>query len=160
MSESNRILDQLKRAYMGEAWHGPSVSEIVSDIDPAMAAAFPLQGVHSIWEIVLHLTTWIKLARLSMEGAAMPQDLPPEEDWSTVDEVSQEAWESALKILEDEHRLLLDRVFKLKDSHLSDIVPGRNYSTYFLLHGIIQHNLYHAGQMSLLKTALKKIKSD
>jgi uncharacterized damage-inducible protein DinB len=158
MSEINRISDQLKRAYMGEAWHGPSVCEVISDIDPAMAAAYPLQGVHSIWEIVLHMVAWIKFARLSLEEKAMPQNLPPEKDWPVVQEASQTVWESTLKTLEKEHRLLLDRVSKLKDSELSKIVPGRNYSVYFLLHGIIQHNLYHAGQMSLLKTALKKNK--
>lgn len=158
MSEINRISDQFKRAFMGEAWHGPSVIEVISDIDPGMAAAYPLQGVHNIWEIVLHMIAWIKFARLSIEGETMPQNLPPEKDWPLVQETTQEAWEGVLKTLENEHRLLLDCVSKLKDSDLSNIVPGRNYSVYFLLHGIIQHNLYHAGQMSLLKTALKRNK--
>jgi uncharacterized damage-inducible protein DinB len=156
LSEINRISDQLKRAYMGEAWHGPSVCEVISNIDPAKAAAYPLRSVHSIWEILLHMIAWIKFARLSLEGEAMPQNLSPEKDWPVVQEAGQKAWESTLKALENEHQLLLDRVSELKDPELSDIVPGRNYSVYFLLQGIIQHNLYHAGQMSLLKTALKK----
>jgi len=49
MSETTRLADQLRRAFKGEAWHGPSVLEILDGIDAKRAATHPIDGVHSIW---------------------------------------------------------------------------------------------------------------
>ena len=58
MREVDRIADQLKRAYAGPAWHGPSLSELLKEVDAQRAAAHPLPGTHSIWELVLHIAAW------------------------------------------------------------------------------------------------------
>jgi hypothetical protein len=55
MSEIHRIADQLKRSLEGEAWHGPALRELLSGVTAKQAAARPLAGAHSIWEIVLHI---------------------------------------------------------------------------------------------------------
>lgn len=156
MEEIRQISDQLERAFRGEAWHGPSVLEVLSDVTADTAGAYPLKGAHSIWEIMLHIVAWERLAREALEGAAMPRELPAEEDWPKVDNCSNEAWERTLQSLQEQHRRLEVAVSNLQDSDLSTIVTGRSYSVYFLLHGIIQHDLYHAGQISLLKLGLKK----
>ena len=53
------IADQISRAFRGESWHGPSVREVLAGVSAEDAAAHPIAGAHSIWEIVLHLTGWI-----------------------------------------------------------------------------------------------------
>ena len=64
MSEAARIADQLRCAFQGEAWHGPSVLELLSDVDAATAAAHPLPDAHSIWELVLHVAAWDEAVNL------------------------------------------------------------------------------------------------
>lgn len=58
MTEIQRIVDQLNRAFEGEAWHGPAVMDILEGITAQQAAARPFNGTHSIWEIVLHIAAW------------------------------------------------------------------------------------------------------
>ena len=63
MSEVKRINDQLRRAFDGEAWHGPSVLELLKDVSAVQAAAHPIEGAHSIWELALHIAAWENVAR-------------------------------------------------------------------------------------------------
>src|SRR4029077_11560062 len=58
LSEAAGIADQLRRAFEGDAWHGPALLELLQDVDAATAAAKPLHNVHSIWELVLHIAAW------------------------------------------------------------------------------------------------------
>src|SRR2546428_11291135 len=80
MSETTRLADQLRRAFKGEAWHGPSVLEILDGIDARRAATHPIAVVHSIWEIVVHMAVWDDAARRRMAGEgvqpARDHDLP------------------------------------------------------------------------------------
>ena len=107
MNEMDRILDQLKRAFEGDAWHGPSMRDALDGVDAPMAAMRPLAKAHSVWEIVLHITTWEAVVASRLRGK--PLEVTPELDWP---------------------------------------------SFYVLLHGIVQHDLYHAGQIALLKKAV------
>jgi uncharacterized damage-inducible protein DinB len=153
MSEVSRILDQLHRAYTGPAWHGPALGEILSDVTAEMAARRPLPDAHTIWELVVHLTVWMDVPMVRLRGKEIPV-LPPEEDWPAVPESSEAAWKRALEGLAEAQRNLEAEVRKLTDERLSEKVLGdRPYSIYTLLHGVVQHNLYHAGQISMLKKA-------
>jgi uncharacterized damage-inducible protein DinB len=58
MSESARLADQIRRAFDGEAWHGDSMLELLANVDAKMAAAHPIKGAHSIWELLLHSAAW------------------------------------------------------------------------------------------------------
>ncbi|HEX8494958.1 MAG TPA: DinB family protein [Pyrinomonadaceae bacterium] len=153
MQEVIRIGSQLKRAFEGGAWHGPSLQEILADVSAQQAAARPFIGAHSIWEIVLHIAAWQSFATRALEGEPMPTNLPPEEDWPPVTDTSEAAWQGALTNLGNGNKRLRDALRNLEDEDLNKIVAGREYSVYFLLHGIIQHSLYHAGQIALLKKA-------
>ena len=68
MTEIERILDQLKRAYEGEAWHGPSVREALAGVSAAQAHARPLNNAHSIWELTHHIAVWENAGRRRLEG--------------------------------------------------------------------------------------------
>ncbi len=152
MSEIKRINGQLKRAFEGTAWHGPSVCEVLAGVTAEQAAAHPIAGAHSIWEIVLHIRTWERVG-LRRIDEWVPIEVPDEEDWPAVTETTDQAWKNALNRLKLNHATLREVVGRLDEARLADIVPGTQYSVYFLLHGVIQHDLYHAGQIVLLKKA-------
>jgi uncharacterized damage-inducible protein DinB len=152
-SEAVRIADQLRRAFYGSAWHGPAVLELVKDIDAKTAAAMPFADVHSIWELVLHIEAWDRagLIRLSgkkcqMKGA---KNFPP------VTTASDAAWREAVAQVRATHDKLVDTVAGLPEARLHDQVPGKRYDFYHMLHGIAQHELYHAGQIAILKKTAK-----
>lgn len=153
MKEAERIADQLRRAMQGEAWHGPSLKEILAGVTAAQAAARPVGGAHTIWEIVLHIAAWetIVLRRL---GGETVKDVSSEIDWPPVVETSEAAWQRALAALENGNRRLCEAIAQLPDERLRERVPGKQDSFYGELHGIVQHDLYHAGQIALLKKAL------
>ena len=152
MSEIKRLNDQLKRAFQGKAWHGPSVSEVLEGVTAAQAAAHPIEGTHSIWELTLHIGTWERVGRRRIEEPT-PIDVSDEEDWPAVEDTSDDAWSRTLDELKRSHEALRAAIRGLDEARLEDIVPGTQYSVYFLLHGVSQHDLYHAGQIALLKKA-------
>ena len=148
MSETQRIVDQLDRAFQGEAWHGSSVQELLDGVDARRAAARPLKNAHSIWEITLHIAAWKDAVRRRIEGEAV--ELSGDTDWPPMTDTSEDAWRAANAALERAHRALAETARRLDDRRLLGPVPGRDYDAYFLLHGVIQHDLYHAGQIALL----------
>jgi len=152
MNEIERINDQLKRAFEGKAWHGPSVSEVLAGVTAEQAAARPISDAHSIWEITLHIATWERVGRRRIQESA-PIDVSDDEDWPEVEDTSEEAWKRTLDEVRGNHLSLREAIAGLDEPGLGDIVPGTTYSVYFLLNGVIQHDLYHAGQIALLKKA-------
>jgi hypothetical protein len=149
MREARRIRDQLRRALEGDAWHGPSLRELLADGDAELAARVPHGSAHGIWQIVLHITTWLTVPRLRLAGQAIEPD--ETDDWPEVGAPTEERWRAAVASLENAGRALLDDLDDLDDARLEEIVPGRTHDVYTLLHGAIQHALYHAGQIALLK---------
>jgi uncharacterized damage-inducible protein DinB len=149
MSEVKRIKSLLRRAYEGKAWHGPSLREILDTVTAEQAARKPLAQAHSIWELVLHISAWESAVLKSLEGEYTEE--PDEGDWPAVEETSDEAWQQTLSALESKHMKLRDAVARLEDERLNEPMAEGKPSPYFMLHGVIQHTLYHAGQIALLK---------
>jgi uncharacterized damage-inducible protein DinB len=149
LQETRRIEDQLNRSFRGEAWHGPCLQDLLSDVSSKQASAHPIEGAHGIWEIVLHITAWIDAARRRLAGE--PFEPSPAQDWPVVADEGEAAWKIVLGNLEGAHEKLRGAVAALDPARLDERCPGKPYSIYFLLHGVIQHNLYHAGQIAILK---------
>jgi uncharacterized damage-inducible protein DinB len=149
LSESALIADQLRRAFDGNAWHGPALLELLEDVDAATAAAKPLPDVHSIWELVLHVRAWDNagLRRLKGETAKLKgnANFPP------VHEPTESAWKEAVAATIGTHETLVETIAGLSNKRLRDQVPGKPYDFYHMFHGIAQHELYHAGQIAILK---------
>jgi len=150
MSEAARIADQLRCAFEGSAWHGPAVLELLSDIDATTAASHPMPEAHSIWELVLHITAWDGAVnrRIVTRKAVTLNDA---QNFPKVKDKSRAAWKETIALLKTTHKELVKTVATLPDSRLTDRVPGKNYNVYFMLHGVAQHELYHAGQIAILK---------
>lgn len=155
MAELEFIVNQLKLAFDGEAWHGPALMEVLDGTDAKTAAAHPVADAHSIWELVLHLTTWESVISRRMNGEAlMPSD---EENFPTIQHPTETAWREALKNLRTAHADLIQRVSSMNEARLNDRVPGKDYDLRFMLTGAVQHAAYHGGQIALLKKAHKEM---
>ncbi|MFN8343390.1 MAG: DinB family protein [Spirosomataceae bacterium] len=162
-----RIIDQFNLIYESEeAWHGPSVVEVLADVSWEMAAEKIMPNTHSIAELVYHMTTWriFVVKRLQGDGE---YEVTKARDWKTFpifDEFEWEALQMELSLSQEE--LITELEKREDDEFLEEIVPSRQYDYYTMLHGILQHDLYHAGQISILKKALhykglgKKSRSD
>lgn len=161
MTEVERIRNQFQRAFDGEAWHGPSVLSLLDGVTAEQAAAHPVPGAHSIWELTLHIAAWEDACRRRLEGD--PAQLADEENFPPITDTSQGAWENAKTKLIDVHRRLLDAIAATDDSRLDEPIidsAETTFSTaYVTLHGGVQHSLYHAGQIAILKKAIESVAS-
>jgi uncharacterized damage-inducible protein DinB len=158
MTEITRIVDQLEREHEGDPWHGSPLQAILEGIDATRAAARPLHGAHSIWELVLHMISWKNETARRLAGAVAC--MPAEGDWPDVGNPTEERWQQTLTRLEASHAGLVAAVKALPDARLYEPTNdtrsgplGTGVSYYVLLHGIVQHDVYHAGQIALLKKA-------
>lgn len=154
MSEATRIADQLRRAFSGDAWHGDSLLEILEGVTPAQAAARPVPTAHTIWELVLHIAAWDGAVLRRLGGTAT--ELLDEENFPRVTDTGLAAWHKTLADLRLSHEDLIAAVAALPDYRLDEPVPskeGEHYNFYYMLQGVVQHELYHAGQIALLKKA-------
>ena len=157
MTEVDRIGDQFRRAFDGEAWHGPSVMSILEGVTAAQAAAHPISGAHSIWELTQHIRAWESACLRRLSGD--PAQLSDLEDWQPVNDTSEPAWQKTKQDLIDTHQQLLQAIAAVDDSRLDQPIIGNDSQTtyssvYVTLHGGVQHDLYHAGQIAILKKAL------
>ena len=135
-------------------WHGPSLADLLGDVPHADAAARPIQAGHSIWELVLHLASWTEIVRQRL-AATEPPPPTPEQDWPPVRDTSAEAWRAAIQRLKDAHRDLAGDVADLSDDALKARVAGKDHPVVVMLHGLIEHDAYHGGQIAVLKRALE-----
>ncbi len=151
LSEAERIADQLRRAFNGAAWHGPALLELLAEVDAATAASMPLPKAHSIWELVLHIAAWDKAVHRRLGGEKV--QLTGEDNFPRVPKPTAAAWRNAVAQTKRAHDALVKTVAALPESRLRDRVPGKRYDFYHMLHGLAQHELYHAGQIAILKKA-------
>ncbi|MBZ5502801.1 MAG: DinB family protein [Acidobacteriia bacterium] len=154
MHETYRILDQMDRVFSGEAWHGPSLIRLLDGLSPEEASRHPIPGAHSVWELVHHITAWKTIADQRLKGES--GEVSPRRDWPPVWEVSQAEWKRALEDLAESHARLRQTAETLKDPELDQKPAAARESRYVLLHGVLQHDLYHTGQIAVLRKALGK----
>jgi uncharacterized damage-inducible protein DinB len=151
MKETERLRDQLRRAFNGDSWHGPSVLEILENVTANQAAERPIAGAHNIWELVLHIKAWQDACRRRLNGDRA--ELLNEEDFPPINDTSEAAWQNTLRLLRESYQSLSDAIATVDDARLDTPILEGMPSTYITLHGAVQHNLYHAGQIAILKKA-------
>lgn len=153
MTEIERIVDQMDRAFAGDAWHGPPLKSLLDGLLAEDALKHPVDGAHSIWELVLHLTAWNGIMRHELLGERA--EITTETDWPAIWDTSEVGWKRALDSLTESHKRLREVAGGLCDDQLGEIPVTRTKNTrYVMLHGVVQHNLYHAGQIAVLRKAI------
>ncbi len=159
MTERERLLDMMARVHSGDPWHGPPVMASLDGIDAVHASAHPLAGTHSIWEIAQHVIAWRREVAARLRGK--PPSTPSPGDWPAPG-TGAPAWAETKAALDASHRELMAAVADLGDAALEhpvgqsrDAAVGAGVSVAILLHGMVQHDAYHAGQMSMLGKALR-----
>lgn len=144
--EIKNIHDLLRRTFEKHAWHGPAVKEVLESITPEQAQK-RLPDSHSIIELVTHMTAWKVFVVKKLQG-----DL----EYKVDEEMNFPAatdWTKAVDELDKSQAKLLEAVKVFDSARLHDLVPHNphKYSFHTLIHGIIHHDLYHAGQIVLIK---------
>jgi uncharacterized damage-inducible protein DinB len=151
------LCESLDRSVSGDAWHGPSLQTILSDLTAEEASARPLPGAHSILEIVLHTAAWIQEIDARIQGRAPA--LPEPGDWP-----AEAGWPEARARLEGAYRSLREHLAAFPEAKLAGMVGpardaplGSGVTFAVMLTGLVEHNAYHGGQISLLKRALREV---
>lgn len=153
-----RIIDLLNDTYESEeAWHGPSVVETLRGVTPRLANRRLVPDTHTIAELVYHMTTWRIFTVRKLQGDAQFDINTKEKNWKVFANIDALEWETLQMELSLSQEELISALEKRQDdAFLESIVPGRDYSYYTLLHGIVNHDLYHAGQIALINKGLGK----
>jgi uncharacterized damage-inducible protein DinB len=152
MSGARNLSQQIDRTVTGPMWHGPALLEVLEGVTAERAAARPVAGAHSIWEVVLHAAVWAEIARARLKGERLG-DPTPEEDWPPVSATGADDWAGAVERLKASYRDLAADVTLLDDARLGEAVATLPYTAGVLLHGVVEHGTYHGGQIALLKKA-------
>lgn len=134
----------------GPMWHGPALAEVLNGVTAERAAAHPIAGAHSIWEIVLHVIAWAEIARARLKGERTG-DPTPQEDWPPVGATDAAAWTRAVERLAACHREIAGDARAFDEGRLDQKLADLEYSADVLLRGIVEHGTYHGGQIALLK---------
>ena len=162
MTELERIVDELRRAHDGDPWHGLPLTKVLAGLSARAAATRPISTANSIWEILLHVCAWTGEVRRRLQGR--PPGEPPEGDWPVVQEVSDEAWEQAKVDLARAHEALIQELGSTRGERLWEIVgpPARDRALgtgttfYVMLHGLVQHGVYHTAQIATIRRVLEE----
>lgn len=149
MSEIARIARLLEQTFEGKPYYGPSVLDTLVGVTADVAASKPLWSAHRIWDLVAHLAAELNYARAVIEGTAGPWTAG-ETTWPAITDTSDAAWQTAVNELKKANRALVRAVKRLDDDILDQKPIRVRGPFYLMLHGTIQHNVYHAGQISLL----------
>ena len=157
------LSEEIRKGLSDGPWHGPSIAELLHDVTADEAAAHPVAGVHSIWEIVLHLVGWNGEVRGRLEGGV--PSMPREGDWPAVGEATEASWKELRERLDGSVSALRETLagtgeerLDRRGGWLDAPPPGTSGTSRGMVNGIVQHLAYHGGQIALLKKALRNIR--
>lgn len=150
--ELSRIITMMQNTYDGAAWHGSSILDILKKVN-AEEAFMDSIHVHRICELVQHITAWRIFATKRLEGKAN-YEVTQKENWKTIRGNDEGTWSEIKADLAKSQDNLLLALEKFNDEKLGDLVDGKAFSYYTLIHGVIQHDLYHLGEIALLSREL------
>lgn len=134
-----------------DPWFGRSVYSILNEIDAAKAFTKPAPGAHALIELLYHMNTWALFTQKRLEKST---DMDVQEtdalDWRVIDPTVH-TWEKALEEFKSLHTRILELLNEADDDLLNETVDYRKYNFRFLLNGLIQHDIYHLGQLAYVK---------
>jgi len=154
-TEMLQIAEQLKEAYGGSPWFGKNAKTLLNEAEAVDVFETP-NGQHSILELLYHMITWreFTLSRLRQDGEKNAAYFESR-DWQELDASDKSLWHAGLKKLGAVQNELADVLQQQEDRLLIETVPERNYHFRNLLYGIVQHDIYHLGQIAYITKLLK-----
>ena len=154
MSERQRILNLVDRAYKAHSWPGAALLEAIEGVTPALAAKHPVRGAHSIWELVEHVASWNEIVAERLEGTTPV--VTPARNFPRVTKTTPAAWKASLGRLARAQAQLRRAVAAFPVAKLGRRRPKTSHAWYVLIHGQIQHTIYHTGQIAMMRRGLGK----
>jgi hypothetical protein len=146
------LLAGLDQAYDRKSWHGTNLRGSLRGLAMKTAAWRPAPQRHNIWEIVVHAAYWKYAVYRRLTGEPPGSFALTGSNWfARPQESTETAWRTDLRLLAETHKLLRAAVAKMKPGALYKIPPGGKLNNFALISGIAAHDLYHAGQIQLLK---------
>ena len=150
MHETDRIADSYHAVTIKGAWYGPSLAELLAEMSPELATTPPTPGAHTISALLQHLLLWNERVRNTSSNNPMPR-WQAEEEWAE----PPIPWNELLARWNQSRDLLEDKIRKFPIEDLAKQVSGRSYPYETMLHGIVQHAIYHSGQIAMVLSMLR-----
>lgn len=150
VSETDRIARLLEKTFDRQPWYGSSIMDTLQQLSPAIVDMH--QGkAHSVIELILHMTAWRKFVIHRLSG---------DDSFQISDDLNfpkPSTWEGAVADLKASQEELISAIQSFPENRLSELVPSSafQYTYYTLLHGIIQHDIYHLGQIAYINSSFK-----
>jgi len=150
--EVQLLLQLIGEAFKNRAWHGTNLRGSIRGLTPQQAAWRPAPDRHNIWEIVVHTAYWKYIIRRRLLGEKKGSFPIPGSNWiKRPVERSEKAWHSDIRLLEEMHRSMYEAISRLHPSDLEKKPASSRVSNASIIFGIACHDVYHAGQIQLLK---------
>jgi hypothetical protein len=150
--EVSLLLQIIDAGYDKRSWHGPNLRGSLRGVGAGRAAWRPHPGRHNIWEVAVHAAYWKYVVRRRLRGEKRGSFPLKGSDWFVRPEApTEQAWRADLALLEQMHRTMREAVAALDPKDLPRTPPGGTVSSAALISGIAAHDVYHAGQIQLLK---------
>ncbi len=153
--ETESIIRNLQNTLEGQPWFGRAVYELLNKIDESKTSVKPNTTEHSLLELLWHMNTWAEFTLAHLENRAADELTAIEQnDWRTIN-AEKHNWKKGMAQLKSVHEKIIVILKQKEDIFLKEPVPGREFNFRFMLNGLIQHNIYHAGQIAYIKNLLK-----
>jgi uncharacterized damage-inducible protein DinB len=150
MNQTQRIADSYRAATVKAAWYGPSLAELLAQISPEVATARPVAGSHSISELLQHLLLWNERILNTSDSNSLPA-WEPEKDWAE----APIPWNELVSRWSRSRELLEERIRNFPIENLAKQGPGRNDPYETLFQGVVEHTIYHSGQIAMVLSMLQ-----
>ncbi len=150
MHQTQRIADAYRAATVKGAWYGPSLAELIAQIPMELSATPSVPGAHSIAELLQHLLLWNERVRNTSDSHPMPR-WQPEKEWAE----PPIPWNELVSRWSESRELLEEKIRNFPLEDLANQVPGRDYPYETLLSGIVEHAIYHSGQIAMVLSMLR-----
>jgi len=150
MNRCQEIADAYRAVTVKGAWYGPTIAELLAKTSSEQAVTKPVDGTHSIQELLQHLLLWNERIRNTNENSPMPK-WEAEKEWAE----APIPWNELVTRWNKSRDLLEERMRSFPVGDLGKQIPGRNYPYEFMLNGIVQHTIWHGGQIAMVLSIVK-----
>jgi uncharacterized damage-inducible protein DinB len=153
-TEIQTIIRHLQEVLNGQPWYGKPVYELLNEVNQDLQYIQPRPNSHSLTELLYHMVTWAEFTQKRIEKEPIQNmDAFNALDWRPIDPDLHD-WQKGLAALKASHQKIIELIQTKNDAFLNEIADYRKYDFRYLLNGLIQHNIYHLGQIAYVNKLL------